>query len=61
MAELPAVPAILSLEGRAQMIADETGRSAHMGQPDARRAHVKAHALAHMRAAIAQAENGGGE
>lgn len=37
------------------MIADETGRAEHMGDPKARRAHVAAHALAHMRAMMVQA------
>lgn len=53
----PHVPQFLSPEGRAQMIADETGRAEHMGDPKARRAHVAAHALAHMRAALAQAHS----
>jgi hypothetical protein len=55
MAEI-SVPDHLSLEGRATMIADETGRTAHAGKPDDRRAHVKAVALAHLRAAIEQAQ-----
>jgi hypothetical protein len=53
MSEIIAPP-VLSLEGRAQMIADETGRSEHAGNPAGRRAHVAKHALAHMRAAILQ-------
>lgn len=47
----PKVPAVLSLEGLAQMIADEINRVEHAGKPNERRAHVKAHALAHLEAA----------
>lgn len=54
MADIP-VPDHLSLEGRANMIADETGRIEQAGNPTARRAHVKTHALAHLKAAIDQA------
>jgi len=50
------VPDHLSLEGRATMIADEAGRVAHAGKPDERRAYVKAHALAHLQAAVDQAQ-----
>lgn len=50
-----AVPALMSLEGRALMIADECGRIEQAGNPNARRDHVKAHALAHLRATLAQA------
>lgn len=56
MADLPQVPALLSDEGRANMIADEVARSEHAGKPDARREHVKAHALAHLRAAQIQSQ-----
>lgn len=48
------VPDFLSVEGRANMIADETGRIEHAGNPTARRAHVRAHAAAHIRAAVDQ-------
>lgn len=54
MADEPDVPDHISLEGRATMIADETGRVTHAGNPTARRAHVKAIALAHLRAALEQ-------
>lgn len=54
MAEIT-VPDHMSLEGRANMISEETGRIEQAGNPTARRAHVKAHALAHLRAAIEQA------
>lgn len=54
MADEPVVPDHISLEGRAAMIADETGRVAHAGDPAARRTHVKAIALAHLRAALEQ-------
>jgi hypothetical protein len=55
MAEIT-VPDHLSLEGRANMIADETCRIEQAGNPTARRAHVKAVALAHLRAAFDQAQ-----
>ena len=55
MAEI-AVPDHLSLEARARMIADEIGRTEHAGKPDERRKHVTAHALAHLRAAVEQAQ-----
>jgi hypothetical protein len=55
MAEI-SVPDHMSLEGRANLIADETGRIEQAGNPTARRAHVKAHALAHLRAAFEQAQ-----
>lgn len=51
---MPNVPDHLSLEGRATMIAEETGRIEHAGNPAARRTHVKANALAHLKAAIDQ-------
>lgn len=54
-----AIPAMMSLEGRATMIADEIGRVEHAGNPKARREHVKAIALAHLRAAAAK--NGASE
>lgn len=57
MADLPAVPALLSLEGRASMIAEEISRIEHAGKPDKRREHVKAHALAHLRAALVQVKD----
>ncbi len=57
MAEIVPVPALMSLEGRAQMIAEECGRVEQAGNPNARRSHVAAHALAHLRAAMAQARN----
>lgn len=56
MSDIP-VPAILSLEGRALMIADETGRSDHAGNPAGRREHVAKVALAHLRAAVQQARD----
>lgn len=56
MTDLPTVPDHLSLEGRAIMIAEEIGRIEHAGRPDAKREHVKAHALAHLRAAIEQSQ-----
>lgn len=52
-----ATPKFLSLEGRAQMIADETGRVEHAGNPAARREHVAKHALGHLRAAIQQSRD----
>lgn len=54
MADLPSVPDHLSLEGRANMIADEGGRAEHAGNPKGRREHLARHALAHMRAACEQ-------
>lgn len=50
------VPDHMSLEGRANMIADEGGRAEHAGNPKARREHQTKHALAHLRAAIEQAQ-----
>lgn len=38
------------------MIADEGGRAEHAGNPKARREHQTKHALAHLRAAIEQAQ-----
>jgi hypothetical protein len=54
MADLPKVPELLSLESRAQLIADESGRIEHLGNPKGRREHIYDHALAHLRAAVAQ-------
>lgn len=49
------VPDHLSVEGRANLIADESGRAEHAGNSEARRRHIAAHAAAHIRAAIDQA------
>lgn len=48
------VPDHLSAEGRANMIADESARIEHAGNPAARRKHIQAHAMAHIRAAVEQ-------
>lgn len=50
--KLSEIPAVMSLEGRAQLISDEIARVEHAGNPAARREHVKAVALAHLRAAL---------
>lgn len=52
MSEPVTVPPVMSLEGRAEMAASENGRVEHAGKPDERRAHLKAHVLAHLRAAV---------
>lgn len=49
------VPDHMSIEGRATMIAEESGRAEHAGSPDARRQHIARHAEAHIRAAVDQA------
>lgn len=53
MSESITVPPLMSLEGRAEMAVAEMGRVEHVGKPEERRAHVKAHFLAHLRAAVA--------
>lgn len=49
-ADFPEVPALMSLEGRANMIADVAGQL--HGSPAERRKAVQDHALAHLRAAV---------
>lgn len=49
------VPDHMSIEGRAVLIAEESGRILHAGNPEARRKHIEAHAVAHIRAAVDQA------
>lgn len=60
MSAIPPIPPLMSLEGRANMIADEIGRVEHAGDPAARREHVKAVALAHLRVVAARTANGEG-
>lgn len=55
------VPPLMSSEGRANMIADEIARAEHAGDMKRRRAHVIAHAMAHIRAAVLQAAQVTGE
>jgi hypothetical protein len=57
MADLPTVPLMLSLEGRANMIADVAGR-ANFGTAADRREAVKAEALAHLRVVAAKSAGG---
>lgn len=52
------VPKLMSLEGRAQMIADTAGRVEHAGNPTARRAAIRQMALQHLQAALSQAGTG---
>lgn len=58
MSDLPQVPALLSLEGRAKMIADVVGRL--HAKPEDRRKAVEAEALAHLRVVAARAVQGAG-
>lgn len=57
-ADLPQVPSLLSLEGRAKMIADVAGRL--HANPEDRRKAVEAEALAHLRVVAARAAQGVG-
>jgi hypothetical protein len=57
MADLPTVPLMLSLEGRAELIADVAGH-ANFGKASDRREAVKAEALAHLRVVAAKASEG---
>lgn len=56
--DAPQVPALMSLEGRAQMIADEAGKIDHAGDPKARRKAVYEAALANLRVVAARATSG---